>query len=215
MEGFFGALVFISVIVSIILRVTVKGAKTDNRSQRKPGLGESILRAMELEQQAKYTQQQANAQRAAAVPEKPIIPHQNSDCTGGSIHDGYHEGTFRKPASASSAEGLQGQQGARRTNYAPGRTGQGMQGREGASSGYVNGLPSREELLREYRSKLEYEKASASHSVAGNKTETAPAAAEQPRESGVEKLAKTIAEKPPMVQGIIWAEILGKPVSEG
>ena len=68
------------------------------------------------------------------VPDKPIIEHSTDDCTGGSIHDGYHEGTIRRPAPASSSEGTQGMQGARRGDYTTGSGAQGAQGSEGTSS---------------------------------------------------------------------------------
>ncbi len=43
--------------------------------------------------------------------EKPITAHSTDDCTGGSIHDGYHEGTARKPIAAAQREGTIGGQG--------------------------------------------------------------------------------------------------------
>lgn len=43
--------------------------------------------------------------------EKPIAAHSTDDCTGGSIHDGYHEGTARKPIAAAQREGTIGGQG--------------------------------------------------------------------------------------------------------
>lgn len=38
-----------------------------------------------------------SASHGSDPTEKPIIPHSTSDCTGGSIHDGYHEGTAARP----------------------------------------------------------------------------------------------------------------------
>lgn len=43
--------------------------------------------------------------------EKPLVAHSAADCTGGSIHDGYHEGTPRKPIEAAQREGMMGRQG--------------------------------------------------------------------------------------------------------
>lgn len=43
--------------------------------------------------------------------EKPLMAHSPADCTGGSIHDGYHEGTARKPIEAAQREGTIGRQG--------------------------------------------------------------------------------------------------------
>lgn len=48
---------------------------------------------------------------AVASDEKPITTHSTDDCTGGSIHDGYHEGTARKPIAAAQREGAMGGQG--------------------------------------------------------------------------------------------------------
>lgn len=48
---------------------------------------------------------------AVASDEKPITAHSTDDCTGGSIHDGYHEGTARKPIAAAQREGTMGGQG--------------------------------------------------------------------------------------------------------
>lgn len=42
---------------------------------------------------------------------KPLVAHSSADCTGGSIHDGYHEGTARKPIEAAQREGTIGKQG--------------------------------------------------------------------------------------------------------
>ncbi len=46
-----------------------------------------------------------------APDEKPRIAHSSDDCTGGSIHDGYHEGTARNTMQASQREGVSGKQG--------------------------------------------------------------------------------------------------------
>lgn len=214
MEGLFGMIVGLFVLISIISGIS--NAASGNKKGGKPtsSLKENVLRAMELELEEKDARKNTAAGTAAQTG-KPIHPHSTDDCTGGSIHDGYHEGTIRRPAPASSAEGKMGAQGARRTSYAAGRTGQGMQGSEGAGAGRISGLPSREELLREVQSKLAYEKASASHAAGGVQQQPAPKPASTvPQKSGLEKLTETISSKPPMVQGIMWAEILGRPLSD-
>ena len=215
------------IAVIIVISVLSKRRSTGNEGQKQPGLTDSVLRAMELEKQQRAAQQYAqyrNTQQVnrgtAQVPEKPVIAHSTDDCTGGSIHDGYHEGTIRKPGPASSAEGMQGAQGVRRGAYAAGTTGQGMQYGEGVTLNAAraaktrNGQPTREELIREYQENAEYRKQSAAHSVTAPSPITAPKSSE-PVERGMERLAKTIADKPPMVQGIIWSEILGRPLSDG
>ncbi|GEM_PF-3265651 len=220
MEELFGVVVGLFALISVITGIIGKAVgNTGNNRKATPGMRESVLRAMELELEAKETKQTPQPPRpvqsaAKTQPEKPIYAHSTADCTGGSIHDGYHEGNVRRPAPASSAEGVQGAQGARRASYAPGRTGQGMQGGEGAGPGASSGagLPTREELLREVQSKLAYEKASASHSAV--KPQEAKSAVQAPQKSGLEKLTEALSGKPPIVQGVMWAEILGRPLSD-
>lgn len=48
---------------------------------------------------------------SGSTNEKPLAAHSTDDCTGGSIHDGYHEGTARKPIEAVRREGAIGRQG--------------------------------------------------------------------------------------------------------
>lgn len=98
--------------------------------------------------------------------DKPIIGHSSADCTGGSIHDGYHEGTAWK----------QGRPMPRRMpETAP------------------EGVPAKGE----------------EHSIRFKEAEAA-----QRNASGAEKLTALISEKPSIVQGVIWSEVLGRPVSE-
>ena len=192
MGGFAPIIVFF-VVVSIISSI-VKAAKTQQQSKTRETVRAEIeqarLRRLELaKQQAEFRNAGRPASGAAvsrAVPDKPVIAHSTDDCTGGSIHDGYHEGTIRRPQPASAAEGVQGKQGARRASYAPGTTGQGMAMSEGSS--------------RESHTALK---------TAPDK----PLPAEKP-ENGTEKLMKSIASQPAIVQGVIWSEILGKPLSE-
>lgn len=191
MERFAPIIIFF-VIMSIISSV-IKSAKKRNAGQNNAEQQQKIELAR---QQLQYRQQQYRQQYAAqqgmrngtqnggarTVPDKPIIAHSTDDCTGGSIHDGYHEGTIRRPQAASSPEGFQG---ARRANYAPGRTGQGMTFKEGEASENHSALTAAELAAK-----------------AAVNTET-----------GAEKLVKAISAQPAFVQGVIWSEILGKPLS--
>ncbi|MBQ1684321.1 MAG: hypothetical protein II072_02275 [Clostridia bacterium] len=192
MERFAPIIIFF-VIFSIISSV-VKSAKKRNAGSSNAERQQKIELAR---QQLQYRQQQLRQQQYAAqngtqnggarvVPDKPIVAHSTDDCTGGSIHDGYHEGTIRRPAPASGPEGIQGAQGARRASYAPGRTGQGMTFKEGEASENHSALTASELAAK-----------------AAVNTET-----------GAEKLVKAISAQPAFVQGVIWSEILGKPLSE-
>ena len=93
-----------------------------------------------------------------ARTEKPVIAHEDDDCAGGSIHDGYHEGVTqfdpRRPAAVA------------------GRLG--------------NRLADEDERIERER-----------------------AAAENAR-----RVMKRISKLPPLAQGMIYSEILGKPKSE-
>lgn len=133
-----------------------------------------------LEKLRKLQQERQNAVIGKASAEKPMYDHQTSDCGGGSIHDGYHEGSVRRPAQASSAEGRLGRQGV----YA-------KEGQNAASAS-----PAKEQPAYNVRPDAE-------HSA-----ETARGI------SGPEKLASAISGKPAIVQGLIWAEVLGKPLSD-
>lgn len=117
---------------------------------------------------------------------KPIYEHTTEDCSGGSIHDGYHEGTVRRPAPASSAEGRIGSQGVER----------------GKSPAAAAAEAKRRELENKKRDP---------HSIV---VKTDDEAVEKP-ELGAEKLKKAIADKPAIVQGLIWSEVLSRPLSDG
>ena len=133
-----------------------------------------------LEKLRKLQQERQNAVIGKASTEKPMYDHQTSDCGGGSIHDGYYEGSVRRPAQASSAEGRLGRQGV----YA-------KEGQNAASASLAKEQPA-------YNVRPDAE-----HSA-----ETARGI------SGPEKLASAISGKPAIVQGLIWAEVLGKPLSD-
>ena len=93
-----------------------------------------------------------------ARTEKPVIAHEDDDCAGGSIHDGYHEGV---------------------TQFDPGRPAA-VAGRLG------NRLADEDE-------RIERERVSAENA---------------------RRVMKRISKLPPLAQGMIYSEILGKPKSE-
>lgn len=158
---------------------TAAGVQAQRNRERLEQLNQ--LRLERARQQVAYRQ---GTQRPAAQPEKPIYAHSTEDCTGGSIHDGYHEGSFRAPQAAASTEGTQGQQGARRGSYAPGRTGQGMAGSEGSPVQRPQAQEAAQPAVREAQI------------------------------NGSDRLANAIASQPAIVQGMIWAEVLGRPLSD-
>lgn len=168
------------------------------RQERLARANDAIKRASEAIRVASGQSQKA------AAPEKPIVDHSTRECGGGSIHDGYHEGSVRRPQAASSAEGLQGLQGARRGVYAKGTTGQGMASSEAVFAASARG----KEAAREA---AEYAKESEAHSAIYQSLVSVP---EGPRESGADKLQKAIGDKSGIVQGIIWSEVLGRPRAE-
>ena len=130
---------------------------------------EENRRRREQEQQ-RADQQRAEEQRSrlekrpmatiiqTARTEKPVIAHEDDDCSGGSIHDGYHEGVTqfdpRRPAAVA------------------GRLGHDLADED-------------ERIEREHVS------------------------AENAR-----RVMKRISKLPPLSQGMIYSEILGKPKSE-
>lgn len=192
MEGLVAFIPFVivfGVIMSIVKSASKQGKQSSSYNRSTPMTNEEVRARLEKARMERLAQARAQveyrqgAARRQDPPEKPIIRHSTSDCTGGSIHDGYHEGTVRRPAPASAAEGKLGMQGVRRGVYAAGTTGQGMQGTEGASA---------------YDAK-------------------APAAQQAqaaPRKPGTEKLAEVISKQPAIVQGMIWSEVLGRPLSD-
>lgn len=124
---------------------------------------------------------------ALRIDEKPYKPHSTDDCTGGSIHDGYHEGTARKPAEASGREGVIGNQG--------------------------RALKTKN--TKKTKAEVRPQGVSApgeDHSVHFTPQEATDKA--NPASTGADKLVRRIAKKPSIVQGVIWGEILGKPKSE-
>ena len=93
-----------------------------------------------------------------ARTEKPVIAHEDDDCAGGSIHDGFHEGV---------------------TQFAPGRP-VAIAGRLGHD-------------LADEDERIERERVSAENA---------------------RRVMKRISKLPPLAQGMIYSEILGKPKSE-
>jgi len=150
-----------------------------------------------MQQQRQQEQRQSanapSAKPAAFAAEKPVYPHDTEDCGGGSIHDGYHEGGVRRPAPASSAEGSVGRQG--------------VLEREGRGAS---------DLYKKDRS--ERKTASAADIPAAKQpvpaSTDAVSAPIDPEPSGAEKLSKAISDKPAIVQGLIWSEVLGRPLSD-
>lgn len=113
---------------------------------------------------------------------KPIYDPVYDDCAGGSIHDGYHEGTVRRPAPASSAEGKAGSQGV-------------------AMGGAAAAARQRAQAMK--------------NASVVNGSEESAAATPAKAELGADRLKAAIADKPAIVQGLIWSEVLSKPLSDG
>ncbi|MBR4434476.1 MAG: hypothetical protein IKS90_00020 [Clostridia bacterium] len=114
---------------------------------------------------------------------KPIYDPVYDDCAGGSIHDGYHEGTVRRPAPASSAEGKAGSQGV-------------------AMGGAAAAARQRAQAMKTDTSA----NVNAGAEIAASHAKT---------ELGADRLKAAIADKPAIVQGLIWSEVLSKPHSDG
>ena len=93
-----------------------------------------------------------------ARTEKPVIAHEDDDCAGGSIHDGYHEGVTQFP-----------------------------NGRPAAVAGRLGNR------LADEDERIERERVSAENA---------------------RRVMKRISKLPPLAQGMIYSEILGKPKSE-
>ena len=168
------------------------------RLERVQKANDAIMRATEAIRAA------SGQSRTAAAAEKPVEAHSTRECGGGSIHDGYHEGTIRRPEAASSAEGVQGLQGARRGVYQKGSGAQGMASSEAVFAASARGREAaREDAL--------YQKESEAHAAVYTSLAQKP---EGPRESGADKLQRAIAGKSGIVQGVIWSEVLGKPRAE-
>ena len=155
---------------------------------------------------------------------KPIVQHSAEDCTGGSIHTDYHEGTPRRPMAASSytksTEGTLGNQGVRTSDMA----------RQQGPSYYKENFPkerfSKDSSSRERSSKDSFskerfskERFSKERSFRDNLVPEASNAAQpviQPiaaQENGAERLQNAIAAYPAAVQGLIWSEVLNRPMS--
>ena len=130
---------------------------------------EENRRRREQEQQ-RADQQRAEEQRSrlekrpmvttiqTARTEKPVIAHEDDDCGGGSIHDGYHEGVTQFP-----------------------------NGRPAAVAGRLGNR------LADEDERIERERVSAENA---------------------RRVMKRISKLPPLAQGMIYSEILGKPKSE-
>lgn len=116
--------------------------------------------------------------------EKPITPHSPSACTGGSIHDGYHEGTAAA-VRESAADSLKA---------------------ESKSLPKLNRKPFEKNLPKKPAP-------GSTHSILAEDIKPASRNDADPP-SGIELLTKKLSNEPQIVQGIIWGEILGKPKSD-
>ena len=136
-----------------------KDARPQTQAELKKRLEENAeRRRLERESLEKPLARPAQAQPVRARDEKPVAAHSDSDCGGGSIHDGYHEGVtqFDKTRPAAVA----------------GRLGH---------------------RLADEDERIEKEKLAA--------------------ENAKRAMAR-IAKLPPLAQGMVYSEILGRPKSE-
>ena len=170
-----------------------QGAYTGSVTSDQRARLEQLRRMQQRQQEQRQSANAPSAKPAAFAAEKPVYPHDTEDCGGGSIHDGYHEGGVRRPAPASSAEGSVGRQG--------------VLEREGRGAS---------DLYKKDRS--ERKTASAADIPAAKQpmpaNTDAVSAPIDPEPSGAEKLSKAISDKPAIVQGLIWSEVLGRPLSD-
>ena len=110
-----------------------------------------------------------------------------ANCTGGSIHNGTHEGEIRAPRSASEAGGRN-----TRSN-AP-------SGRNTAASQTAKKTAARQPAAARPDSAPAYE-------------QKQPVEGAEKMQSGADRLLKAISSQPAVTQGIIWNEILSAPVA--
>lgn len=220
MDGFVGIIVFF-VIASVVSSIFKAAGKTNQQNNGSLGSGRSSSGAAGSTRTGAYTGSATSEQRArleqlrrlqqqrqAAGPsaagsakntyaEKPIVPHSNEDCTGGSIHDGYHEGTARLPKPASSAEGRLGRQG--------------VLAKEGLGASDLY----RKEWEQKLAEKIKPAAASEVKPQAQAQAQSNIGTVQSVREpSGAERLSKAIEGKPAIVQGLIWSEVLSRPLSD-
>ena len=169
------------------------GAYTGSATSDQRARLEQLRKMQQQRQEQRQTAAGSSVRTAASPAEKPIHPHDTEDCGGGSIHDGYHEGTVRRPAPASSAEGRLGRQG--------------VSEREGRGASDI------------YKKDWNERKTAKAADIPAAK-QTMPASMDavsaplKPEPSGAERLSKAIADKPAIVQGLIWTEVLGRPLSD-
>ncbi len=136
----------------------------ENRARREQELKrEADARRMEdarriEEQRSRLEKRPMVTTIQTARTEKPVIAHEDDDCGGGSIHDGYHEGVTQFP-----------------------------NGRPAAVAGRLGNR------LADEDERIERERVSAENA---------------------RRVMKRISKLPPLAQGMIYSEILGKPKSE-
>ena len=71
-----------------------KAAEEDRARQQRQ---EELKRRLEANAARRAQEQAMGMQRKPAVQTRPTIAHEDDDCGGGSIHDGYHEGVSKFP----------------------------------------------------------------------------------------------------------------------
>lgn len=169
-----------------------KGAYTGSVTSEQRARLEQLRR---LQQQRQAAEKAASDRAAKPYQEKPTHPHDTENCGGGSIHDGYHEGTVRRPVPASSAEGRLGRQG---VSEQEGRGVYELSGKD-----WEEKKKTRASIIPPTPDEQPVPVSTEAVNVS-NKNEP----------SGAEKLSKAISDKPAIVQGLIWSEVLGRPLSD-
>lgn len=174
MGEIFAGLIILFVVSAIASAIKKKSGGisdilSDANKEEDIGIEELAQKFFDSERKKPATKNGTEADEApdgALRGERPIIRHSANDCTGGSIHDGYHEGTEWKQGKAMPRK---------RPETAP------------------EGVPVKGE----------------DHSIHFKEAEVT-----EKHKSGAEKLTALLSEKPSIVQGIIWGELLGRPRSE-
>ncbi|MCH5279034.1 MAG: hypothetical protein J1E60_04510 [Christensenellaceae bacterium] len=216
MGGIFGfVFIFIIWVVVSALRTQLSGQRNNDPKSTDDG-------------DANYTMHDAalaarealhDARRSAEVflrDEKPVIKHSTDDCTGGSIHTDYHEGTPMRPLASSNSvqrAGTLGNQGVLGTEGRPFSE----RNRPNAGSGYHD--TGRPRDTGKPRSATQQRRDTAASAVATISTapassDAAPVPSAAAQLNGAERLQKSIAAYPAAVQGVIWSEILNRPLAE-
>lgn len=201
---------FIFSVIAFIVKGAIKEPKHPDVSEEKKifSFDDLVNNMQDAPPSPKLDDAKQQSRTVFTADGKPYIPHSGKDCTGGSIHDGYHEGTPKPPTPASSKEGrryvnsniqripnnrpspLPGQRG--KINRQPSPT---------ISATNTIGMNDQQVEPMKHIDKVESSEANV----------TLPTVAD---ETGVDRLVKKINKEPSIIQGIIWSEILGKPKGE-